>query len=400
MAALGLSMLQNETRAAETAEAKRMDKSEQDSALAVAARGLQDCLERALQFHAQYMGLTDGTIEVNQEFEHLTLDSTQITAYSQLHQAGQISLDTLWAMLEDGNVAAGRVRRRRGEGADRRRDAGTAASARPECSSEAGREREANRRSKCSSRQLATRYRRIRNRRPHDLVRDEVPVLSGHAAESERAPRAGARMPQHQRRLWSALHGVPRRAGPESLSHREGEMTFRPVDQEPGGCWVACFASITGISLEEFPKPPAGYGEPSNEDRCAYHNGAMTVLHRHGWTIAPIGTRVPIEGWAVASGPSPRNGELEAASGRYIWHAVVWKDGACLYDPHPSRAMLGDRRLRTSSCSSGSGRFRRRSVFRDPAVSSARGCECGDRGCARRGQVPWLCHRCSRKPGS
>lgn len=113
-----------------------------------------------------------------------------------------------------------------------------------------------------------------------------------------------------------------------------GWMTFRPIDQEPDGCWVACLASITGIPLAEFPKPPVGDGKDgwSSESSCAYHNGAMAVLHRHGWTIAVLGTRVPVEGYAVASGPSPR---LEGS-----WHAVVWKDGAPLFDPHPSRSFL------------------------------------------------------------
>ena len=110
-----------------------------------------------------------------------------------------------------------------------------------------------------------------------------------------------------------------------------------PVDQEPGGCWVACLASITGIALEEFPKPPAddGSGGWGTEAGCDYHNGAMKTLHRHGWTVTDLGTRVPIEGYAVASGPSPRH------VGGKVWHAVVWKDGEYLFDPHPSRAMLG-----------------------------------------------------------
>lgn len=104
MAALGLAMLQSDTRAAETAEAKRIDKSEQDSALATAARGLSDAMEQAFMFHAAYIGLEAGSVKVNQDFEHLNYDATMISALSTLQVAGQISLDTLWDMLQSGNI--------------------------------------------------------------------------------------------------------------------------------------------------------------------------------------------------------------------------------------------------------------------------------------------------------
>ncbi len=103
MAVLGLGMLQHETRAAETAEAKRIDKSEQDSALSTAARSLQDGLESSLDFTAQYMGLPDGgSLTVNRDFERLHLDASDVTAYMALYQAGTISLDTLWSVLKEG----------------------------------------------------------------------------------------------------------------------------------------------------------------------------------------------------------------------------------------------------------------------------------------------------------
>lgn len=107
MAALGLAMLQQDTRAAETAEAKRIDKADQDSALASSARSLQDAIEEAMSFHAEFLGqdtYTNGSVLVNRDFEDLTLDSGTIGALSNLHLAGQVDLDTLWSMLEQGNV--------------------------------------------------------------------------------------------------------------------------------------------------------------------------------------------------------------------------------------------------------------------------------------------------------
>ncbi len=104
MAAQGLAMLQRETRAAETAEAKRLDKAEQDSALASAARALQDCLEAAFGFHARYLGEEPGSLAVNMDFTGLSLDAPTIGAYSALVSNGQLSLETLWQMLEEGNA--------------------------------------------------------------------------------------------------------------------------------------------------------------------------------------------------------------------------------------------------------------------------------------------------------
>jgi hypothetical protein len=106
MAAQGLSFLQSDTRAAETAEAKRIDKAEQDSTLATAARSLQDALATALRFHAQMRGQGDngGTVTINRDFERLTLDAQQVQAYSSLVATGQLSLDTLWLILGQGGV--------------------------------------------------------------------------------------------------------------------------------------------------------------------------------------------------------------------------------------------------------------------------------------------------------
>ena len=103
MAVLGLGMLQHETRAAETAEAKRIDKSEQDSALATAARSLQDGLEQALKFHARYLKKDDGgSIAVSRDFDTLTLSAQEIESYGNMVDTGKLSLETMWMILQEG----------------------------------------------------------------------------------------------------------------------------------------------------------------------------------------------------------------------------------------------------------------------------------------------------------
>lgn len=85
MATMGLSMLAPQKRAAETAEAKRIDKSGSDSALGVTARGLQDGIERALGFHARYLRLpSGGSITINRSYDEPVMDAVTMSAYADL----------------------------------------------------------------------------------------------------------------------------------------------------------------------------------------------------------------------------------------------------------------------------------------------------------------------------
>ena len=79
---LGVAMLAPQKRAAETVEAKRLDKSVGDSALAVSARALQDAVERGLAIHARYLGLDGGgSVVVNRDFEGSLMDPAVMTAF-------------------------------------------------------------------------------------------------------------------------------------------------------------------------------------------------------------------------------------------------------------------------------------------------------------------------------
>lgn len=107
MAALGLAMLQRDTRAAETAEARRIEKSETDSALSAAARGLEGALNEALSYHALWMDREDadgGSVSVNRDFESQMLKPQMVTTLSGLVGRGQLSVETMWDILERGEV--------------------------------------------------------------------------------------------------------------------------------------------------------------------------------------------------------------------------------------------------------------------------------------------------------
>src|SRR5690606_14245484 len=104
MAALGLSMLQQQTRAAETAEAKRLDKSEHDSELSNVARSSEDAANEALALHAMWMGLPEGgSITVNRDFESQMMDAQMVTALAAL-VPHKMSLDTFWDLMIQGEI--------------------------------------------------------------------------------------------------------------------------------------------------------------------------------------------------------------------------------------------------------------------------------------------------------
>lgn len=105
MAALGLAMLQRQTRAAETAQAKMIDKSESDSALAAAARGLEDGLNECLRLTALWMKLDNGgKVNVNFDFMDQQMDAQMIDVLSKMVAQEYLTLQTLWELLIAGEI--------------------------------------------------------------------------------------------------------------------------------------------------------------------------------------------------------------------------------------------------------------------------------------------------------
>jgi hypothetical protein len=91
MSQLGLSFLMGDTRAAETAEAKRLDATAENSSLSTAAQGIDDAANAALEFTAWYVGIEKSgapVIGVNRDFESTLMDAATMGVYVQLAAAG------------------------------------------------------------------------------------------------------------------------------------------------------------------------------------------------------------------------------------------------------------------------------------------------------------------------
>jgi len=91
---------------AETAEAKRIDRSQGDSTMMVIAQNMQDMIDNCLQFHAQYLGnaTAAGSCYVNRDFVGLQMSPADIQALLLLYTSGTITQETLLRQLSDGEV--------------------------------------------------------------------------------------------------------------------------------------------------------------------------------------------------------------------------------------------------------------------------------------------------------
>lgn len=109
MAKLGLAFLQHDTRAAETAEAKRLDAAAEDSTLATAAQGLEDALNLAWEHHAWFMGLAKAQaprITLNRDYSGTVLTAQQTQAIAALVREGLPTLRAVQALIAGGVLTA------------------------------------------------------------------------------------------------------------------------------------------------------------------------------------------------------------------------------------------------------------------------------------------------------
>jgi hypothetical protein len=102
---LGLAAVMGAKLSAETAESKRIDRSQGDSTMMVVARQMQDMIDNCLRFHADYLQESQaGSSLVNRDFMGARLEPQEIQALLQLYTAGTVTQETLLLQLEAGEV--------------------------------------------------------------------------------------------------------------------------------------------------------------------------------------------------------------------------------------------------------------------------------------------------------
>ena len=102
---LGLAAVLGQKLSAETAESKRIDRSQGDSTMMVVAQQIQDMIDNCLLYHANYLGSNEaGSSFVNRDFLAARLYPQEIGSLLQLYTAGTITQETLLKQLEEGEV--------------------------------------------------------------------------------------------------------------------------------------------------------------------------------------------------------------------------------------------------------------------------------------------------------
>jgi hypothetical protein len=102
---LGLAAVLGQKLSAETAEAKRIDRSQGDSTMMAIAQQMQDMIDNCLRFHGEFLQDTQpGSCYINRDFLGQRLDAPDIAALLQLYTAGTITQKTLLDRLADGEI--------------------------------------------------------------------------------------------------------------------------------------------------------------------------------------------------------------------------------------------------------------------------------------------------------
>ena len=102
---LGLAAVLGQKLSAETAEAKRIDRSQGDSTMQVVAQQTQDMIDNCLIFHAKYLADNgSGSCFVNRDFLASRLNPQEIGSLLQLFTSGTITQETLLRQLHEGEV--------------------------------------------------------------------------------------------------------------------------------------------------------------------------------------------------------------------------------------------------------------------------------------------------------
>jgi hypothetical protein len=102
---LSLAAVLGQKLVGESAEAKRIDRSQNDSTMMVLAQQMQDLIDNCLKFHSEYLNEPNaGSSFVNRDFVSARLEPQEITSLLTLFTAGTITQETLLNQLSAGEV--------------------------------------------------------------------------------------------------------------------------------------------------------------------------------------------------------------------------------------------------------------------------------------------------------
>ena len=102
---LSLAAVLGQKLVGESAEAKRIDRSQNDSTMMVVAQQMQDLIDNCLKFHSEYLNEPNaGSAFVNRDFVSARLEPQEIQSLLALFTSGTISQETLLNQLSAGEI--------------------------------------------------------------------------------------------------------------------------------------------------------------------------------------------------------------------------------------------------------------------------------------------------------
>ncbi|MEO0760100.1 MAG: DUF4055 domain-containing protein [Cyanobacteria bacterium J06648_16] len=107
MMRLGVGAMATQKNVGESAAAKRLDRTQGDSQLAILAQNLQAGLNQCLRLHCSYMGVAPEnapTVEVSRDFDLTQMDAAMIQALTGVANAGKLSTETFLHLLQKGEL--------------------------------------------------------------------------------------------------------------------------------------------------------------------------------------------------------------------------------------------------------------------------------------------------------
>jgi hypothetical protein len=104
MASLGISTLFAQKQGAETAESKKLSRTDSDSLLSIVSKDVEGMLQTAFEMAAAYVGKEAPMVQLDRDFDLQTLDGAQVGQYLQLWNNGAITQETLLGALKKGEI--------------------------------------------------------------------------------------------------------------------------------------------------------------------------------------------------------------------------------------------------------------------------------------------------------
>lgn len=101
---LGVNTLTSQNLTNAAAEARRMDRLDSDSIMAVISGDLERAIAQIFDLASEYVGIEPPTVTIPRDYDNRLVTGNDITAYLQLYMQRAISQETLLKILQDGEI--------------------------------------------------------------------------------------------------------------------------------------------------------------------------------------------------------------------------------------------------------------------------------------------------------